>query len=258
MKIATYNCNGVRARIDTITKWLVKESPDILCLQEIKVETDLFPTEPFTELGYHATVQGKKAHAGVATLSRIKPDKYVPGFNDGDDFEFSRILTCKFGRLYVINTYCPQGRDPDHEQFQYKLEWFKRLRNYLESEFSTRQNILWMGDFNVAPEPIDVRNSKATMGHVCHRPEVFEALKNVRNWGFTDIFRKFHMDEEGQYSWWDYRARGSFERNTGWRVDHIYGTKLIAGKAIKCWIDREPRGWEKPSDHTFVVAELDM
>ncbi|MCX6647211.1 MAG: exodeoxyribonuclease III [bacterium] len=258
MKIATYNCNGVRARVDNIVRWLQKENPDILCMQEIKVETDLFPHKPFTELGYHAAVQGKKGHAGVATLSKIPPDKCVAGFSDGDNIENSRILACKFGSLHIINTYVPQGRDAEDEQFQYKLEWFRRFRNYLENNYSTRNKILWMGDFNVAPETIDVHNSKATMGHVCHRPEVFEALKNVREWGFVDIFRKFHKDEPGQYSWWDYRVRGTFERNVGWRVDHIYGTNSIAKKALKCWIDRDPRGWERPSDHTFVVVEFDL
>jgi exodeoxyribonuclease-3 len=258
MKIATYNCNGVRARVDVIARWLRKENPDILCIQEIKVETDLFPREPFKELGYIAVVQGKKGHAGVATLSKSQPDEYIAGFGDGDKSEYPRLLTCKFKNLYVINTYCPQGRDPEHEQFQYKLEWFRRLRKFLEDHFTTRKSILWMGDFNVAPEPIDVHNSKAIMGHVCHRPEVFEALKYVRDWGFIDIFRKFHRDEAGLYSWWDYRMRDSLERNIGWRVDHIYGTNPIAKKAISCRIDKEPRGWDKPSDHTFVEAEFNI
>ncbi len=258
MKIATYNCNGIRARIDTVTEWLSKENPDILCLQEIKVVNELFPYEPFTELGYHATVQGKKAHAGVAILSKIPPVECAKGFRDGDELEYARILACRFGRLHVINTYCPQGRDPEHEQFRYKLEWFKKFRKLLDEHYTTRRLVLWMGDFNVAPEPIDLHNHKANLGHVCHREEVFDALGNVREWGFVDIFRKFHKGEGGQYSWWDYRTRGSFERNVGWRVDHIYGTGPIARKAVGCWIDRDPRGWEKPSDHTFIVAEFDI
>ncbi len=124
MKIATFNCNSVRARVPIIEYWLKKERPDILALQEIKVQTEAFPYEPFEQLGYQCTVQGQKAYAGVATLSLVKPDEIISGFNDGDESEFPRLLTCRFGRLYFINTYVPQGRDPDSEQFKYKSNWF--------------------------------------------------------------------------------------------------------------------------------------
>ncbi len=258
MKIATYNCNSVRARIPIITHWLEKEKPDILALQEIKVQTDLFPHEPFNDLGYHAVVQGQKAYAGVATLSKIEPDEIHAGFRDGDDLEFPRIIACRWGRLHVINTYVPQGRERESEWFSYKLEWFKRFRELLDDNYTKRQQVLWTGDFNVAPEPIDVHNSKRLMGHVDHCPEVFEALAEVREWGFIDLFRKFHPDEEGQFTYFDYRTVNSLDRNIGWRVDHVYVTNSLAKKAINCRIDREPRAMEKPSDHTFMVAEFDL
>jgi len=269
MKIATFNCNSVRARIPIITRWLEKEKPDILALQEIKVETDKFPREPFEHLGYRCEVRGRKGHAGVATLSLMVPDEVNAGFRDGDESEHSRILACTWhahlahdisGRanLHVINTYVPQGQEMESEQFRYKLEWLDRLRAVLDEHYSKRELVLWLGDFNVAPEPIDVYDSKRIMGHVAHNPEVFEALRKVREWGFLDLFRKFHPDEEGQYTFWDYRMRDSFGRNTGWRVDHIYVTDSLARKARACWIDREPRAMEKPSDHTFLVGEFDL
>jgi len=261
LKIATYNCNGVRARVDSIIEWMKKENPDILCLQEIKVETELFPYDRFEEIGYRSVVQGKKGHAGVATLFRSPvnpPDDIYPGFRDGDETEFSRILTCRWNKFYLINTYVPQGRDREHEQFQYKLEWFARFREMLEDFHKPSRKILWTGDFNVAPEPIDVYNSPGIMGHVAHTPEVFEALENVREWGFVDVFRKLHPDDEGQYTYWDYRFRGFYELNKGWRVDHMYATKSLAKLCSKIWIDRDARGLEKPSDHTFLVGEFQL
>ena len=258
MKIATFNCNGVRARVEIITRWLRDNKPDILGLQEIKVMTELFPREPFEELGYHCEIRGQKAYAGVAILSKTPPDKAGAGFLDRDESEYPRILHCKFGRLHVINSYCPQGRDPDSEHFQYKLKWFKRLRSMFDRHYKTRQRVIWMGDFNVAPEPIDVYNSKAIMGHVCHRPEVFDALANVREWGFVDLFRKFHPDEPGQYTYYDYRSGNPVDRGIGWRVDHMYVTNSLVKKALDCRIDVKPRVMERPSDHTVMVAEFDF
>jgi exodeoxyribonuclease-3 len=258
MKIATFNCNSVRQRIPIITYWLQKENPHILALQEIKVTTEEFPREPFEELGYRCEVRGRKGYAGVATISRQPAEEVHAGFRDGDEAEESRILACRWGRLHVINTYCPQGRDPESEVFQYKLEWFRRLREMFDKHYEKRQWVVWLGDFNVAPERIDVYDSKKLMGHVCHRPEVFEALAHVHDWGFIDLFRKFHPNEAEQYSFWDYRVINSFKRKMGWRVDHIFVTNSLAKKATRCEIDPGPRTMEKPSDHTFVYAEFDF
>ncbi|MFH1676838.1 MAG: exodeoxyribonuclease III, partial [bacterium] len=204
------------------------------------------------------TVSGKKAHGGVATISKIKPKETWAGFRDGDKLEESRILACIFGRLLVVNTYCPQGQDPESEVFQYKLKWFSRLRKMFDEFYKKSGQVLWLGDFNVAPEPIDVYDSKRIMGHVCHRLEVFEALANVREWGFIDLFRKFHPNEPGQYSYWDYRFPSLLRANRGWRVDHMYVSPPLAKKATECRIDPEPRHEERPSDHTFMLAEFDL
>ncbi|HDS30537.1 MAG TPA: exodeoxyribonuclease III, partial [Firmicutes bacterium] len=212
----------------------------------------------FEEIGYHCEVRGQKAYAGVATLFREFPDEAVSGFLDGDETEDVRILHCRWKTLHVINTYCPQGRDPESEHFQNKLKWFKRLRKMFDLHYKTRQKILWMGDFNVAPEPIDVYDSPSIMGHVVHRPEVFVALKKVRDWGFIDLFRKFHPDEPGHYTYFDYRTRNSVQRKMGYRVDHIYTTASLAKKAVGCEIDMKPRLMDKPSDHTIMVAEFNL
>jgi exodeoxyribonuclease III len=258
MKIATFNCNSVRARVPIIVSWLEKEKPDVLALQEIKVETKSFPYEPFESLGYHCEVQGKKGHSGVATLSRVKPDEAIPGFMDGDEAEYSRILVCRYGKIYVFNTYIPQGRERESEHFTYKLKWFERLRKYLEEHYKKTGKLVWVGDFNVAPEPIDVYNSRALMGHVDHCEEVFEALKNVRDWGFIDLFRKFHPNEPNQFTYFDYRAIDPLAKNKGWRVDHVYTTISLGKKATRCWIDREPRTMERASDHTVLAAEFEI
>lgn len=259
MKIATYNCNGIRARINNTVDWLKLEKPDILCVQEIKVVNELFPHEPFNEIGYKCEVRGKKAHAGVAFIykEKLKADEFHGGFRDGDESEEPRILAGKWGKLNLINTYCPQGRAVDHEQFQYKLNWFKKLRKYFDKHYTTRKNVIWTGDINVAPEPIDVYDSKKVMGHVCHTPEVFEALKGVTEWGFSDLYRHFHPDKK-EFSYFDFRVPNTVKNNVGWRIDQFWVSNPVVKNAKKCWIDIKPRTLEKPSDHTFVIAEINL
>jgi exodeoxyribonuclease-3 len=156
----------------------------------------------------------------------------------------------------VVNTYVPQGRSPDSEHFQYKLEWLARLRALFESHYSPQEPLLWMGDFNVAPEPIDVHDPKRLKNHVDFHPEARAALEQVREWGFVDVFRRHHPEEPGQYTFWDYRVRDALERGLGWRVDHIWATEPLARKSTRAWIDVEARRAERPSDHTFLVAEF--
>ena len=156
----------------------------------------------------------------------------------------------------VVNTYVPQGRSPDSEQFQYKLEWLARLRAFFERHYAPDRPLLWMGDFNVAPEPIDVHDPKRLEKHVDFHPQARQALEQVREWGFVDVFRQHHPDEPGQYTFWDYRVRDALDRGVGWRVDHIWATEPLAQKSTAAWIDVEARRAERPSDHTFLVAEF--
>ncbi len=253
MKIASFNANGVRARIPVISKWLQMENPDVLCVQETKVQDKDFPRETFEDLGYYCTFRGQKSFNGVAVLSRSKPEKVSFGFGDGDNAQETRIMTAYFMDVPVVNTYVPQGKAPDTDYFIYKLEWFDRLRRYFSSRFQPSAPLLWTGDFNVAPEPIDVYAPEKLLGSLGYHPREHKALSEVKSWGFVDVFR-LHHPEEKAYTFWDYRVPRSFRHGLGWRVDHIWATETMAKRSTGSWVDTRPRQWERPSDHTFILA----
>lgn len=255
-KIATFNANSIRTRLAQILDWLAREQPDVLCVQETKVQDSEFPAQPLREAGYHVAFHGQKAYAGVAVISRTPPDALEAGFADGDDAP--RLQRAAFGDLVVINTYVPQGRAPDSEHFQYKLQWFARLRRLLEQHYTPAQPIVWVGDFNVATSDLDVYNPAGLRDHVDFHPAAQAALEQVRQWGFADVFRRHHPDEPGQFSYWDYRARNPVERGVGWRIDHIWATAPLAARSTRAWIDVAARHAARPSDHTFVVAEFEL
>ncbi len=255
-KIATYNANSIRARLPQILEWLEREHADVLCVQETKVQDKDFPTQAIQDVGYHVIFRGQKSYAGVAIISALPPQDVRAGFDDGSDAP--RLLHAVYQDIHVVNTYVPQGRSPDSEHFQYKLAWFARLRQYFEKHFTPQQSVLWVGDFNVAVEDIDVYNPSGLRDHVDFHPDAQAALEQVRQWGFVDIFRKYHANEPGQYSYWDYRARNAIERGVGWRIDHIWATRPLAQKSACAWIDVEARRAERPSDHTLMIAEFNV
>lgn len=257
MKIATFNANSIRARLAIVLSWLKKNKPDILCIQETKVVDELFPASEFEAVGYHAAFRGQKSYNGVAIISRVKPTKVVCGFDDGGPADESRLIAAKVGPVNVVNTYIPQGRELDHEMYQYKLEWFKRLRGFFDGHFTPRMRLVWVGDLNVAPEARDIHNAEQQANHVCFHTDVRNALEDTKAWGFTDVFRK-HCPDPGQYTYFDYRMRNAVKRGTGWRVDHILATRCLTAKSMDSYIDLKPRLAEKPSDHTFLVAEFDI
>jgi exodeoxyribonuclease-3 len=256
MKIASFNVNGLRARVPVVLEWLKGHKPDVLCVQETKVQDSEFPAEAFADSGYEYTFKGQKSYNGVAIFSKRAIKKVVTGFADEPKDE-SRLISAQVDKIVVVNTYFPQGYMPESEQYQYKLKWFSRLRKYFEKNFKPEQPVLWVGDFNVAPEAIDVYDPEGLAGHVCFNPEVTTALKEVSEWGFVDLFR-LHCKEAGQYTFWDYRERNSFKRNLGWRLDHIMATNTLAKKCTACYIDKEPRKAERPSDHTPIMAEFNL
>jgi exodeoxyribonuclease-3 len=256
LKVATYNANSIRSRLEVALEWLQRESPDILCLQETKVQDADFPAEPFREAGYHVIFRGQKAYAGVAIVSLEEPQKVAFGLDDGGEPDEARLIRATIKGIPVVNSYVPQGRSPDSPHFQYKLEWLSRLRAFFDRHYMPQEPLLWMGDFNVAPEEIDVYEPKRLNKHVDFHPEARAALEEVRNWGFVDVFRLHHPDELGQYTFWDYRVPNALDRGMGWRVDHIWATEPLAGKSTGAWIDVEGRRAERPSDHTFLVAEF--
>lgn len=256
MKIASFNCNGIRSRLEIILNWLQKESPDALCLQETKVQDHDFPIEALEKIDYHCVFKGQKSYNGVAILSKIPLEDVLAGFGDGEVSEEARLIKGRIRNLPIVNTYVPQGNFPLSRQFQYKLDWFKRIGRYLEKNFDPNEALVWVGDFNVAPEPIDVYDPKKLLGKVCYHPDEHKALQRVRAWGFEDVFRR-HQKDPGHYTFFDYRVPNAIARKMGWRVDHIWATRCMAEMSTRAWIDMEPRLVERPSDHTFVVAEFD-
>jgi len=258
-KVTTFNTNSVRARIPIILTWLAKESPDVLCLQETKVRDDAFPKEAFVEAGYRPLFRGEKSYNGVAILVRepLLAENPAFGLDDGGPPDESRLLVAEVRGIPIVNTYVPQGQDPKAEIFQYKLAWFARLRSYFDRHFSPHKPLLWVGDFNVAPERIDVHDPGRLLGHVGFHPDEHKALAAVKAWGFVDVFRK-HVPGPNQYTFWDYRVRDGVARGKGWRVDHIWATAPLADRSKRAWIDPEPRLAERPSDHTVLAAEFDL
>jgi exodeoxyribonuclease-3 len=256
MKIASFNVNSIRARLPVVTAWLARSRPDVLALQETKVQDESFPRAAFEELGYSCVFRGQKSYNGVALAARQEMADVRFGLPDEPRDE-ARLLQARIGDLILVNTYIPQGYLALSERFQYKLDWFKRLLDYFRTSFRPTDLLLWVGDLNVAPLPIDVYDPEALLGHVCYHPAVREALDEIVRWGFIDVFR-MHCQEAGQYTYWDYRMRGAFRRNRGWRLDHILATKPLAEKCTACYIDIEPRLGDRPSDHTPIVAEFDL
>ncbi len=256
LKIATYNVNSIRSRLHIIVPWLHENRADILCMQETKVDNDKFPVGEFEKAGYHVVFHGGKQYNGVAIASLDKPEDVFFGFKDDGPSDKDRLIGGVFSGITVLNTYVPQGRDRESPQFAYKLRWFKRLKNFLDKTFTSGMPLIWCGDLNVAPEAIDVHDPKRLLGHVCFNPEVWEGFGLVRSWGLLDLFRKFHPDEAGHYTFFDYRVPGSVKRGLGWRIDHILATLPLIEKSIHCTIDMSPRMMEKPSDHTVLIAEF--
>lgn len=257
-KVATFNANSIRSRMPLILHWLQEHQPDGVCFQETKVQDAEFPAAPFQEAGYHVVFRGQKGYAGVAVASREEPQDVAFGLDDGGEPDEARLARVTVRGIPIVNTYVPQGRSPDSPQFQYKLEWLARLRDYFQRHFSPEEPLLWVGDFNVAPEELDVHDPKGLRLHVDFHPEARAALERVRAWGFVDLFRLHHPGEPGQYTFWDYRVRGAVERGLGWRVDHIWATRPLAEKCTGAWIDVSARLVERPSDHTFLVAEFSL
>ena len=255
-KIATYNVNSIRSRLHIIIPWLAAHRPDVLCMQETKVEDAKFPAQEFIDQGYHITFRGSRQYNGVAIASLKKPDEVLSGLDDGGPADEDRLICVRLGNTSILNTYVPQGRDRDSEQFTYKLRWFERLQHFISRHWQPEDRLLWCGDLNVAPDPIDVYDPKRLMGHVCFNPEVWAAFAAVCRWGLADVFRKHHPGEAKQYTFFDYRVPNTLERGLGWRIDHILATAPVYAQSQACNIDLDPRRLDKPSDHTVLVAEF--
>ena len=257
MKIATFNANSIRSRMDIILSWLHTHRPDALCIQETKVQDFEFPHQPIEDAGYHVAYRGEKSYNGVAILTSKKADEVRFGLDDGGPADETRLAHVRIGPVHIVNTYVPQGREIDHAMYAYKLQWFKRLRAYFDRHFKKDDLLLWTGDLNVAAEPMDVHNPEERENHVCYHQAVREAFADCRSWGFVDVYRKHHP-EPGQYTFFDYRTINAVKRGLGWRIDYLFATPPLAEKSRDAFIDLDPRLGAKPSDHTFLAANFDV
>lgn len=256
MKIATFNVNSIRIRLAIVLQWLEQHQPDVLCLQETKVQDEQFPALAFASTGYHVAYRGMKSYNGVAVLSRKTPESVCYGFDDaGPEPDDMRLMRVVIDGIPIINTYVPNGFKIDSPKYTYKLGWYTRLRLYFDKHLSPDRPAVWCGDMNVAPEPIDVHSPEKHLKHVCFHEDVRRAYKETVAWGFVDVFRKLYPDRQ-QFTFWDYLRPSSLEKNKGWRIDHILATAPMADTCTQVDVDIEPRRAASPSDHTFLWAEF--
>lgn len=253
MKIATWNVNSLNVRLPHVIEWLSSANPDVLVLQEIKQQTEKFPQDAIREAGYHSIANGQKTYNGVAVLSRNPSTDHVtdfPGFEDPQ----RRILAATIDGVRVVNLYIPNGHSVGSEKYAYKLKWIGALHSFLQEELKAHENLVVLGDFNIAPDDRDVYDPEKWGEDILCSPAEREALAGLTALGLSDVFRQFEQAEQS-FSWWDYRAAG-FRRNAGLRIDLILASEAMAKCCEASYIDREPRGWERPSDHTPVIAEF--
>jgi exodeoxyribonuclease-3 len=253
LKVVTWNVNSLRVRLPHVLKWLEREQPDLLALQETKLKDDDFPADAFRDYGYGTVFSGQSSYNGVAILSREPPTAVCLGLRGYAD-EQKRVLGATFGSLRFWNLYVPNGQTVGSDKYRYKLEWLAALRMLLAEELAQHSELLLVGDFNIAPDDRDVHNPLAWQGKImCSEPER-AALTALCDLGVADAFRLFPQPEQ-IFSWWDYRA-GAFRRNQGLRIDLVLASRSLSQRCVGCRIDKEPRGWERPSDHVPVVAEF--
>ncbi len=251
MKIASWNVNSLRVRLEHVLQWLAAEQPDVLVLQEIKMTDEQFPVEDIETAGYHVVYSGQKTYNGVAIISKFPIEEVVKDIPKLDDPQ-RRILAATIGGVRVLNLYVVNGSEVGSEKFAYKLDWLEKVTDWVEQEKKTHHQFIILGDFNIAPTDRDVHNPKSWHERIlCSTPER-NALQKILDLGFVDSFRLFEQKDE-IWSWWDYRS-GGFQNNKGLRIDLILSSTLLSEQCTACFVDSEPRGWERPSDHAPVVA----
>jgi exodeoxyribonuclease-3 len=262
MRIATWNVNSVRTRLDQVLAWLAAERPEVLCLQETKVADELFPLEPFRALGYEAAISGQKAYNGVAILSRLPIEDVRVGFAAllPDDPEApglgeqKRLISAQIAGLRLLNLYVPNGSSLRSEKYAYKLEWLACLKRYLDAQETQGEPLVMVGDFNIALEARDIHDPARLNGGIMASEPERQALQAALGERLEDGFRLFEP-ESGHWSWWDYRTAG-WETGRGWRIDHIYLDAELRDHALGCTIDAPMRGNPQPSDHAPVIINL--
>ncbi len=258
MKVATWNVNSLKVRLQQVLDWLASSQVDVLGLQETKLVDEAFPAQAIEEAGYDVAFAGQKTYNGVALLTRrdtigAAPTDVITDLPLLDDPQ-RRVLVGTCGGVRVANLYVPNGQSVESDKYQYKLGWLDALRRFVEDELTRHPQLVVMGDFNIAPDDRDVHDPEEWEGKVLCSPPERERLAALKDLGLSDTYRLFDQPEKG-FSWWDYRAAG-FRRNRGLRIDLILSSEALTNRCQACRIDVEPRTWERPSDHTPVVAEF--
>lgn len=258
MRIATWNVNSIRQRLDHLQAWLKERQPDIVCLQEIKCVDEAFPREPLEALGYNVAVHGQKTFNGVALLSKYPFDEVAPGLigDDGDAQArfLEALVSTRAGILRVVSLYLPNGNPANTDKYTYKINWMDRLIQFSRERLKLEEPMLLCGDFNVIPTPADARRPEAWVNDALFLPKTREKFRALTNLGLTDAIRAV-SDSNELYSFWDYQA-GAFQKNDGIRIDHLLLSPQAADRLADAGIDKHVRGWEKPSDHVPVWVDL--
>lgn len=260
MKIATFNINGIRARIETLTGWLAEAQPDVVVLQEIKTQDEAFPYEPIADLGYNIATHGQKSFNGVAILSKYPLEDVMRGLPGDDSDEQARYIEATVvgeRAVRIAGLYLPNGNPQPGPKFDYKLAWMERLRNHARSLRDSELPVVMMGDYNVIPEPRDAAHPEKWRDDALFQPESRAALRRILNDGWVDAIRLRHPDSlRGPFTFWDYQA-GAWQRDNGIRIDHILLSPQAADLLVDLGIDRDERAKDKPSDHVPVWAVLE-
>ena len=260
MRIATWNVNSIRQRLDHLQAWLKEREPDIVCLQEIKCVDDAFPRENFERLGYNVAVHGQKTFNGVALLSKLPFDEVAPGLiGDKEEVQarfLDALVSTKTGVLRVVSLYLPNGNPPSSEKYLYKLKWMDRLIAFSLERLKLEEPMLLAGDYNVIPAAVDARNPAAWVNDALFLPQTRQKFRALINLGLTDALRAV-SESDDLFTFWDYQA-GAFQKNNGIRIDHLLLSPQATDSLVDAGIDRHVRGWDKPSDHAPVYIDLSI
>ena len=258
MRIATWNVNSIKQRMDSAAAWLAERKPDVVCLQETKCVDEAFPREAFEALGYNVAIHGQKTFNGVAILSKAPFDEVTARLH-GDDGDaqarfLEAVISTARGVVRVASIYLPNGNPPDTEKYPYKIKWMDRLIDYARQRIALEEPLVMAGDYNVIPTAADARNPAAWVGDALFLPRTRARFRALTNLGMTDAVRA-GSDSPDLYTFWDYQA-GAWQKNNGIRIDHVLLSPQAADRYVGAAIDRHVRAWEKPSDHVPVVVDL--
>jgi exodeoxyribonuclease-3 len=258
MRIATWNVNSIKQRVDSAVAWLKERAPDIVCLQETKCVDDAFPREAFEALGYNVAVHGQKAFNGVAILSKLPFDEVTPRLPGDTEDDHARFIEAQVstdgGVVRVASIYLPNGNPINTDKYDYKIKWMDRLSRYVHERLALEEPLVLAGDYNVIPAARDARNPAAWVNDALFLPQTRDKFNALINLGLTDALRAVN-DDAGLFTFWDYQA-GAWQKNNGIRIDHLLLSPQAADRLVTAGVDKHVRAWEKPSDHVPVFVEL--